>query len=208
MKKDISESRETERIALLNQLGDLSRVEQQASNLFDERIGEFLGINRTDGRCFDIIARLGRVSAGQLANQSGLTTGAVTAVIDRLEAAGYVTRVRDPVDRRKVWVECTPQSIALIETIFGVFDLIGPLMMRHFSDAQIEGIAAFLKMGARVNRELAEGLRENTEANAKPRDRLTQARRFRRAIDALAPSIAADLDAILPPRTSDSRSKS
>src|SRR3982751_2701529 len=61
MKKDTRESRDNERVALLDQLGDLSRIEQQASNLFDERIGEFLGINRTDGRCFDIIARLGRV---------------------------------------------------------------------------------------------------------------------------------------------------
>jgi DNA-binding MarR family transcriptional regulator len=200
MKKDISESRESERVALLHQLGDLSRVEQQASNLFDERIGEFLGINRTDGRCFDIIARLGRVSAGELANQSGLTTGAVTAVIDRLEGAGYVIRVRDSVDRRKVWVECTPHSTALIETIFGVFDLIGPLMMRHFSDTQVEGITAFLKMSARVNRELAEGLRENTQPNAEPRDRLAQALSFRRAIDAIAPTLAVDLDKIRPPR--------
>jgi len=199
MNEDIHESRQNRRLHLLSQIGDVSRLNQGASNLFDERIGEFLGVNGTDGRCLDIIERLGRVSAGQLANHSGLTTGAVTAVIDRLEAAGYVNRARDPLDRRKIWVEATPHLRTLVDAIFGVYDLIGPVMVRHFSDEQIEGILAFLRMGTRINQELAAGLREHTQAGGSPDLRVEQARQFRKAMDALAPHIAAELDKILPP---------
>jgi len=203
MKKDIHASRENRRLDLLSKIGDLSRLNQQASNLFDERIGEFLGINHTDARCLDIVQRLGRVSPGQLAIHSGLTTGAVTAVVDRLEVAGYVERTRDPVDRRKLWVEATAHVNALVEEIFGVYDLIGPLMMRHFSDHQLEGIIAFLRMGTLVNQAMAEGLRENTKPATEAETRLAHARQFRRAVDALAPRLSADLDRLLPPRDGD-----
>lgn len=203
MKKDIHESRQKRRLALLSQIGDVSRLNQGATNLFDERLSEFLGINNTDGRCLDIIERLGRVSAGQLANHAGLTTGAVTAVVDRLEAAGYVTRIRDPLDRRKIWVEATPHLRELVATIFGVYDLVGPLMMRHFTEEQLEGILAFMRMGTRVNQELAAGLKENTRPGAKPQAQLEQAKLFRRAIDASTPRLEADLDTILPPGDGD-----
>jgi DNA-binding MarR family transcriptional regulator len=199
MRKDIHESRDNQRLELLSKIGDLSRLNQQASNLFDERIGEFLGINHTDARCLDIVQRIGRVSPGQLSIHSGLTTGAVTAVVDRLEAAGYVQRTRDPIDRRKLWVDATPHVNALVEIVFGVYDLIGPLMMRHFSLDQLKGISAFLRMGSLINQALAEGLRENTAPTSDPDTRLAHARQFRRAIDALAPRLAADLDRLLPP---------
>lgn len=184
---------------MLRAIGDASRLSQGATNLFDERVDEFLGINRTDGRCLDIISRHGRVSAGQLANESGLTTGAVTAVLDRLEAVGYALRTRDSLDRRKIWVQCTPHVLQLVEVIFGVYDLLGPIMMRHFTLEQLEGILAFLQIGTLVNEELAAGLRENTRPGAAPADQLEQARQFRRAIDGLAPRLVSELGGIAPP---------
>src|SRR6185369_1029250 len=102
-------------------------------------------------------------------------------------------------DRRKIWVEPTPHLTALVETIFGVYDLVGPLMVRHFSEEQLEGILAFLRMGTRVNQELAAGLRENTKPGGKPEAQVEQAKLFRRAIDAITPKLEADLDKILPP---------
>jgi len=203
MKQDTRESRDNRRLELLSQVGELARLNQGATNLFDERIGDFFGINNTDGRCLDIISQHGRLSAGQLANQSGLTTGAVTAVIDRLEAAGYVRRNRDPLDRRKIWIEPTDHTVKLVEIIFGVYDLIGPLMMRHFSETQLEGILAFLRMGTRVNEELAAGIRENTRPGLTAEAQIEQARQFRRAVDAIAPKLQADLDKILPPTGED-----
>jgi DNA-binding MarR family transcriptional regulator len=190
--------RENERLALLTRIGDLSRQSQSATDLFDERVSEFLGINRTDGRCLDIIGRHGKVSAGQLSIEAGLTTGAVTAVIDRLEAAGYVHRIRDPLDRRKIWVECTPHTNELTETIFGVYDMLGPIMMGRFTEEQLAGILAFLRIGTRVNEELAAGLRENTKPGAALADRVAQAKLFRRAMDAGAGRLSAELESLAP----------
>jgi DNA-binding MarR family transcriptional regulator len=197
--------RENERLALLTRIGDLSRSSQSATDLFDERVSEFLGINRTDGRCLDIIGRHGKVSAGQLSIEAGLTTGAVTAVIDRLEASGYVQRVRDPVDRRKVWVECTPHTNELTEIIFGVYDLMGPIMMGRFTEEQLAGILAFLRIGTRVNEELAAGIKENTKPNASLTERITQAKLFRRAIDAGAGRLTDELEQMAPTTTTRSK---
>ena len=61
-------------------------------------------------RCLDLIGRLGPMTAGRLAEESGLTTGAVTFILDRLEEAGMVTRRRDTEDRRRVWVEIVPAA--------------------------------------------------------------------------------------------------
>ncbi|MGH3128797.1 MAG: MarR family transcriptional regulator [Gaiellaceae bacterium] len=65
-------------------------------------------MNRTDLRCLNIIENNGAMTAGRLAELSGLTTAAVTSVLDRLERAGYARRVRDQPDRRQVMVEVTP----------------------------------------------------------------------------------------------------
>ena len=69
-----------------------------------------MGVNRTDGRCLDLLEHRGQMSAGELARASGLSTGAITAVIDRLEHAGYAQRVADPADRRRVLIEPTAKA--------------------------------------------------------------------------------------------------
>ncbi|MFJ6669986.1 MarR family winged helix-turn-helix transcriptional regulator [Actinosynnema sp. NPDC091369] len=76
--------------------------------LFHSRVAERMGLSPTDEKCLDLALRAeGPITAGRIAELSGLSTGAVTGVIDRLERAGYVRRVRDPHDRRKVLVEVT-----------------------------------------------------------------------------------------------------
>lgn len=198
MDQDTHASREQERLELLGQVGDESRRNQAASDLFDERLSEFLGTNRTDGRCLGIIEQYKSMSAGQLANESGLTTGAVTAVLDRLEAAGYVRRFRDTLDRRKIWVECTDELRTIVAEIFGFYDVIGPAMMASFDVAQIAGILAFLRIGTRVNEELAAGLRENAKGGGTLADRIDNVRRFRRAMDAGAARLADEIASLAP----------
>jgi DNA-binding MarR family transcriptional regulator len=201
MTQDNEPSRQKDALPLLGDLSDESRKHQSANDLFDERLGAFLGINRTDSRCLDIVSRLRRISAGQLANESGLTTGAVTAVIDRLEAKNYVRRVRDPIDRRKVWVECTEEIDELTSIIFGVYGKIGPVFRDQFTPSQLEGIRAFLRISTYVSNELAEGLRENARPGTPPAERVAQAKRFRSAIDAMAPSLIADIEKLAPRKT-------
>lgn len=182
---------------MLERLGDASRNYQLATDLFDETTATFLGVNRTDGRCLDIIDRHGKVSAGQLANESGLTTGAVTAVIDRLERAGYVERVRDELDRRKVWVACTPELKAIIDQIFGFYEALGEALAHRFSDSQVAAILAFLDIGRIVQTEMAAGMRENmSPVPDSVGERVEMAARFRRAMEAAAPRLIEQIDRV------------
>lgn len=72
-------------------------------------VAQQLGLGATDFFCLNIIALEGSATAGDIATRIGLTTGATTRLIDRLEAAGFVERVRDARDRRRVNVQPAPQ---------------------------------------------------------------------------------------------------
>lgn len=72
--------------------------------LFHSGIAQKLGLHTTDHKCLDVLLRVGPVNAGYLAELTGLTTGAITGVIDRLERAGLVRREPDPNDRRRVLI--------------------------------------------------------------------------------------------------------
>jgi DNA-binding MarR family transcriptional regulator len=75
--------------------------------MFHQAVADILGLHITDHKCLDLIHHYGAVPAGRLAELTGLTTGAVTGIIDRLEEAGYVRRTDDPKDRRRIIVEPT-----------------------------------------------------------------------------------------------------
>jgi DNA-binding MarR family transcriptional regulator len=73
--------------------------------LFHQALADVLGLHITDHRCMYFIHSYGAMPAGRLAELTGLTTAAVTGIIDRLEEAGYVRRANDPKDRRRTIVE-------------------------------------------------------------------------------------------------------
>ena len=73
--------------------------------LFHQALADVLGFHITDHRCMHFIHQYGAMPAGRLAELTGLTTAAVTGIIDRLEKAGYVRRTNDPKDRRRTIVE-------------------------------------------------------------------------------------------------------
>lgn len=102
--------REPERARLLAALEDDFRQLSTATILFHQAIADRLGLNLTDHKCVSILAE-GPATAGELAEKTGLTTGAITGVIDRLERAGFVRRTKDPGDRRRVIVEAFPERI-------------------------------------------------------------------------------------------------
>jgi DNA-binding MarR family transcriptional regulator len=92
---------------------------QADQELFDSLVVELAGVNRTDWRCLDILGTRGPMTAGQLAEAVRLTTGAVTGVLDRLESAGLVRRVRDTSDRRRVIVEVTDEVMRRGAPVYG-----------------------------------------------------------------------------------------
>ncbi len=81
-----------------------------AASEFDEGVAKRFKLSRTDMRCLDLLGHRGPMTAGQLAEESGLSTGAVTFLLDRLEEAGMVVRRRDTEDRRRIWVELVPSA--------------------------------------------------------------------------------------------------
>ena len=77
-----------------------------ATLLLHQAIADRLGVNPTDLKCYSILRQTGPITAGDLAERTHLTTGAITGVIDRLEHARLVQRSRDPNDRRRIVLEC------------------------------------------------------------------------------------------------------
>jgi DNA-binding MarR family transcriptional regulator len=108
-------SRQWSRSELAQQLRSEIMGYLGAATEFDEGLAKKLKLSRTDMRCLDLIGRLGPMTAGRLAAESGLTTGAVTFILDRLEEAGMVARRRDTEDRRRVWVEIVPAARQRLE---------------------------------------------------------------------------------------------
>lgn len=150
----------------MRQLGDEIRAGQRATDAVDEAVCEVTGTNRTDGKVIDILDQHGRMSAGELARHSGLTTGAVTAVIDRLEQIGFVHRVADPDDRRRVLVELTPQGVETIVELMGPLAEQGRSLLSGYSDQQLELLLEFTRAGREIQERHAARLRERAPAKA------------------------------------------
>jgi DNA-binding MarR family transcriptional regulator len=119
---------------------------QTDQDLFDDAAAIYAGLNRTDTRAIDILDRGGPMTAGELAIQARLTSGAVTALVDRLEAAGLVRRTRDTADRRRVMIEVTPKVAELMAPIFGPVAEEGYRNLASYSDEDVEKLLAFLQM--------------------------------------------------------------
>src|SRR5262245_34840645 len=108
------------RATLLDRIGtQLGRELSTRTILFHQAVADVLGVTPTDHKCLDFIAEADHpVTAGELATVTGLTTGAITGVIDRLEAAGLAVRERDPHDRRRVVVKPAPQAFERVAPLF------------------------------------------------------------------------------------------
>jgi DNA-binding HxlR family transcriptional regulator len=89
---------ENDFLLAIRRTGSIMQLLSQAS-------ADRIGINATDLNCLNIVALTGHLTAGELARQTGLSTASITGVLDRLEEGGFVRRVRDPHDRRRVIVE-------------------------------------------------------------------------------------------------------
>jgi DNA-binding MarR family transcriptional regulator len=97
-------SRTKTRITLQQELENAMRKVSSQGALFAKIVADRAGVSSADMDCIDFVNVEGRMTAGRLAELTGLTTGAITGVVDRLEKAGLVRRERDEVDRRKVFI--------------------------------------------------------------------------------------------------------
>jgi len=128
---------------------DFGRVNRDLSGaevLFHAVVGEALGVSPTDYKCLDLLMRADTVlTAGRLAEMSGLTTGAITGVVDRLERAGYVRRLRDPNDRRRILVEPRLGVDAKLAWVFEPLrQAVNELVDNELHDGEREAIRRYL----------------------------------------------------------------
>lgn len=102
----------------VGRIGNIIRRMGAQSVIVSQTVAARFGLNTTDLEGLDLIQLRGQVTAGQLAAATGLTSGAVTALIDRLERAGYVERVDDPADRRRVLVRIREGAIVEVAKVY------------------------------------------------------------------------------------------
>jgi len=146
---------------LIDELVGEFRISGNQDSAFDNLAAERLGLNRTDLHCINIIENSGGLTAGELAKESGLTTGAVTGVVDRLERAGYARRVSDPGDRRRVKLEVTPKFYSRADKIWApvAADWASRLGGR-FTAEELERVIEFLRTTNELSRNHLERLRK------------------------------------------------
>jgi DNA-binding MarR family transcriptional regulator len=137
---------------LIDELVREFRTSGNQDDAFDNLAAQRLGVNETDLHCLNIVENAGGITAGELAVEAGLTTGAVTGVIDRLERAGFARRVPDPGDRRRVKVEVTPRFYARADKIWGPVRADWGTALAKFSADELELIIEFLRATTEVGR--------------------------------------------------------
>jgi DNA-binding MarR family transcriptional regulator len=140
-----------QRTALLQELIQVNRAYQSAVEKMDEAFCRALGVNRTDGRCLDVIDQRPGLTAGELAVAVGLSPGAVTAVLDRLEQRGFVERTRDAADRRRVTLKLTPEANRRAWEAYGPLGEMGGPFVAELSDEELGAVIRFLRGGTEIN---------------------------------------------------------
>jgi DNA-binding MarR family transcriptional regulator len=146
---------------LIAQVGRAVAEWQHAVQAFDEAAAAFLGTNLTDLRLLGSLYRDGSATAGQLAKTAGLTAGAATAAIDRLERLGYVQRLRDAPDRRQVRVELTPVLITRFAQIWAPLSTDSQDALRRLTGPQLAMFRDVLDRNREIQLEHADRLRQH-----------------------------------------------
>lgn len=147
------------------------RENSAANVLLHAAIAERAGLTATDTKTIDTLMRLGPVTAGEVAKYTGLATASVTSLIDRLEKKGFVRRVRDPYDRRRVMVEPVHERLAGGESVFGSIRKGFANLLERYSDEQLETILDFVQRSSKRAREITAAFTANPSSPFLPSDK-------------------------------------
>ena len=156
---------------LLAALDRAMRGASAQSVLVSQATADRLGMSQTDLECLDVLGLHGPITAGRLAELTGLTTGAVTGLVDRLEAAGYVRRERDPGDRRRVIVRPLPEAIERIGPLYAPMAREMAELCDRYGDDELKLLVDFFDRAGRVALAHVARLREGKPSTAaSPKD--------------------------------------
>ena len=133
--------------------------------VFHQNVADVLGLHITDHKCLDLFRQYGAMPAGRLAELTGLTTGAVTGIIDRLEKVGYVRRTNDPKDRRRTIIEPVRNKKweRKIEAIFIPFHERMRKLLSSYSDSELAFLLDVLTKSIELTREESKKLRTSLQ---------------------------------------------
>jgi len=162
-----SPARRRDREALLARLRDLGRAMSTQTVFLHQAIAQTIGLNATDTKCIDLILRApgAILTAGQLSELTGLTTGAITHILDRLEKRNFVERERDTDDRRKVFVRVRPESLTPVLPRYEAIGQAFIALVDQYRDEDLRLICDYLEKTFAVSR------RELAKLAAAPRAR-------------------------------------
>jgi DNA-binding MarR family transcriptional regulator len=135
------------------------------SILFHQAVANLAGVSVTDLKCLDYVDRMGDVTAGDLARVTGLTTGAITAAIDRLEKAGLARRERSNTDRRKVFIRLNDSpAMARIAPFYEALGRESGQMITRYSTRELEIIKDFCERCIDILRRQTEDVIASTKS--------------------------------------------
>src|SRR4051812_40637280 len=140
-------SRPKARAALMQELEHAARRSSAQGVMFSQAVANCVGISSSDLECLDFLNLEGRVTAGRLAEVTGLTTGAITGVVDRLEKVGLVRRERDEADRRKVFIAIVPENVAKIGKFYAHMQRAMQNVFETYTDAELRLLLRFANQG-------------------------------------------------------------
>jgi DNA-binding MarR family transcriptional regulator len=139
------------------------RKETAQAALFSQAVAERLGLAGIDVECLEILNDEGSLTVGRLAELTGLTTGSATRMVDRMEQAGYVRRVPDPTDRRRVMVQPVPGLEVKLAALHASISQAEMEVIARYDDAQLQMLADFLDRSAEVSRQETAKMRAPSE---------------------------------------------
>jgi DNA-binding MarR family transcriptional regulator len=116
---------------------------QDATQDFDEAFGRLHGLSSPERRCLGLIV-FGHQTARAIASETGLTPASITALLDRLEARGLLSRQPDPNDRRKIMVSITRKAQVMAEDAYGPIHREGVALLEGYSAAEREIVLRFV----------------------------------------------------------------
>ncbi len=156
--RDIRMSRELGETA--TRLTEALRHSSAQALMVSHAVAARVGLNMTDLECLDIIQMSGGVTAGELARRTGLTTGAITTLIDRLVHSGYAERQDDPSDRRRVLVVPRADRMQALWQLYGPLQSAMEQLYEEYSEEELRTMAAFMERAVTISAKFVSSLQK------------------------------------------------
>ena len=119
------------------------------SIIYNQQVADRVGLRLTDMQCINVLDLVGPSTPGELARSTGLTTGGVTVMLDRLEKGGYVKRVPNPRDRRSVLVRLNPAKLKKVQAFYEEINERMVALLDETPDRELRSVVdLFSKMNA------------------------------------------------------------